>query len=242
MKEILKKALRFALYNASSRHIWLCSWPRSGNTLLRHLLLSGYGFSENEFSYFCKDIHNTRIFYSKRSICLQNHYFYKSHYSYHPKIKKCVLLIRNPVEASVSWAIYQLNTCDYSNSNYNRIVDLSLNLALNSIYGSWEGNTVSYVNKCQKLLIIKYEELVIDKQKKLKKIFNFLDLNDNNFNYNVIDRFNTIKVAQNKGCPSDIQSGVTSNSILKENFKKEVCSRVMKSEKIRRALEFYQSF
>ena len=107
MKEKLKKYIRFSIYNSSLNHFWLCSWPRSGNTLLRHLLLSGYGFHEYDFPFFCKDIHNTRTFFNKKSIKLEKNFFFKSHYSFHSKIKNAILLLRNPVDASLSWSIYK---------------------------------------------------------------------------------------------------------------------------------------
>ena len=191
--------------------IWLASYPKSGNTLLRSLL-GTYFFSPNgefDFKYIYKiqqfpaykffkniniDIANhNEIFknYIRAQDFINQKYsginFLKTHAAF-VKIQGCnftdlkntlgaIYIVRDPRNVAISFAHHYTQEIDYS---VNDMIYEKANLVANShlphtFISSWGKNYNSWKQLGNRVLIIKYEDLVNKKKETFIKILNFLN-------------------------------------------------------------------
>ena len=201
--------------------IWLASYPKSGNTLLRGIL-GTYFFSDDgnfDFKYIYRigqfpvfeyfknyNIDNSNDeFYFKNYNFVQQKIneqdkrikFYKTHSAYFKNRESSfsnsentlgsIYIVRDPRNVVTSYSHHYSLDIDEAT---NRICNEDLFLSASEIHpstfiSSWRSNYLSWKSLGDKVLILKYEDLVNNKKKTMLKIFKyfeFLGMNSKSFN------------------------------------------------------------
>jgi len=203
--------------------IWLASYPKSGNTLLRSILAAYFFSKEGEFKfdYLYKieqfpSIHhfeNLGINVSDEKIVFKNFIeaqkfinkeknkikFLKTHSSL-SRVNECnftdlhntfaaIYVVRDPRNVIKSYAHhYGLNLDDAANEMIDKTRWLvKTDKVFKTFLSSWSINYNSWKQLGDKVLFIKYEDLVNKKKTTLIKIFKFLDnLGTQNFRLDMV--------------------------------------------------------
>jgi len=201
--------------------LWLASYPKSGNTLLRSLLSSYFYTKDGIFNFeLLKNIQYfpSYTFYKNSSIDTKNDYeviknytnvqkkfienkkkisFLKTHSSFFRANNHdftnlqnslgAIYVVRDPRKVVVSYANhFQVNIDQATNTLLNDAGIYERNTRLKTFCGKWNFNYSSWKKfNAQKLFLIKYEDLIKDKENILKEILLFLNkLIQNKFEIN----------------------------------------------------------
>jgi len=199
--------------------IWLASYPKSGNTLLRSILgtyfFSTDGFFDFKYTYLIPQFPKTE-FFSKAGIDVLNDELILKNYikaqetinSENKKIKflkthskffysngyhftnwqnsLCgIYIVRDPRNVVKSYAHHSQLTIEETLEAMINIKQTLFKTKENceTILGSWNSNYNSWKTLGKKVLIVKYEDLVLKKKTTLLKIFRFLE----NFGFNILN-------------------------------------------------------
>jgi len=191
--------------------VWLASYPKSGNTLLRSLLATYFYSKDGLFNfYLLKNIQYfpSYVFYkdlsvdiSKDSEVIQNYinaqkkflkdkkkiFFLKTHSSFlkvnnynFTDLKNtlgAIYVVRDPRKVVVSYAHhFQMDIDRATNTLLNNSGVYEKNSKMKTFCGKWNFNYNSWKNfSSDKFLLIKYEDLINNKEKILKEILIFLN-------------------------------------------------------------------
>ena len=201
--------------------IWLASYPKSGNTLLRGIL-GTYFFSDDgnfDFKYIYRigqfpvleyfknyniDNSNDKFYFKNYNFVQQKINqqdkrikFYKTHSAYFKNREASfsnsentlgsIYIVRDPRNVVTSYSHHYSVNIDEAT---NRICNEDLFLSATEIHpqtfiSSWRSNYLSWKSLGDKVLILKYEDLVNNKKKSMLKIFKyfeFLGMNPKSFN------------------------------------------------------------
>jgi len=194
MKNSFRKTFHYyrehGLYRAlfyNGDHIWLASFPRSGNTWMRHMLHDVFVKDlENNANHPILDIHhsvpdihrNWDMFNLKNATTP----FVKTHFAYQKAYQKVVYLIRDPVDVIYSlWKVLASQSARTS-LTLDDVIDQQIHQGW--IYGTWNEHILSYLNSGldqDQLLILKYEQVVADPLLAIQTVFRFsgLEAHDN---------------------------------------------------------------
>ena len=173
-------------FKADSQDIFLISYPRSGNTwvrvILAELLYGESGESLKDLEYYIPDIHFKSL---RENVIDSKFHFIKSHNPYmverdFGKYKKVIYLIRDPRDIVLSHYRY-LKARGYTDEFHQFVYDWVTGriwpTSWHSHINSWTGPGIE--NAKIELLIMRYEDLLSDTYKNVKKIMEFAGFQTN---------------------------------------------------------------
>ena len=203
--------------------IWLASYPKSGNTLMRSFL-SSYFFSKDGIFNFellknIKQYPNVHLFTQLGVNIADPHEIAKSHIRVQETINKekksfkflkthssfvkmngfsftdlantlgVIHIVRDPRDVAVSFAHHNNQSIEKTTEMIIKdfVLDADLKDKIPIYMGSWSLNYNSWktFDKTGKYLLIKFEDLIKDREKNFKKILNFIKiLTKSNFEIN----------------------------------------------------------
>lgn len=201
--------------------LWLASYPKSGNTLLRSLLSSYFYTKDGSFNFeLLKNIQYfpSHTFYKNSTIDTTNDYeviknyinvqkkfienkksilFLKTHSSFFKANNHsftnlqnslgAIYVVRDPRKVVVSYANhFQMDIDQATNALLSDTGVYERNTKMKTLCGKWNFNYVSWKKfNAQRLFLIKYEDMIKDKENTLKNILLFLNkLLNNKFEIN----------------------------------------------------------
>lgn len=123
--------------------IWLASFPRSGNTMTRLMLLHYYGHHSN--SIYGKEFSNYNLGHENAIFCKTHKVNRRNDIN-----KKVILIIRDPRSVATSWYYYKFRKVDYD--------EWFSGIYLKRFCDNWNKFNKSWI-KCKNVQIIKYEDL-----------------------------------------------------------------------------------
>jgi|TARA_B110000967_G_scaffold142175_1_gene145385 hypothetical protein len=203
--------------------IWLASYPKSGNTLLRSILVSLI-FSENGnvdfnqlhrisnfpagifFEKFTSNYGNikeiSKYWIKVQEVLNKNKKlkFFKTHnalctidgnpFTNNKNTIGTIYIIRDPRDVLVSASkYYDKNHTEIKNNMFNRHMDLINShegKPISTLLGSWSDHYNSWTKNSKNILLVKYENLINNKEAEIKRIISF------------INRFTNLQVDENK--------------------------------------------
>jgi hypothetical protein len=180
----------------SSSDVFIISYPKSGNTWFRYMLanylwMNVSNLDFKELASYIPHLTDYKELSDKNSDCnkLKNR-FIKAHFPYNSKAKKIVnnaiYIVRDGRDALLSYW-YFCNQRDNTFIPLDEFIEIS-SKGNKYPYGSWGNHVDSWLNaNISRKLIIKYEDMISDPHKELKKTLNFLgyDKDNNKINYAV---------------------------------------------------------
>ena len=90
----------------------------------------------------------------------------------------CIYVVRDPRDVVVSASkYYDLSHDETKNNMFNEKMDLINNMKgspFNTFLGSWPNHYNSWTKNCKNVLLIKYENLIENKENEIRRIINFL--------------------------------------------------------------------
>ena len=203
--------------------VWLASYPKSGNTLMRSFLSSYFFSKDGTFSFELlkniKQYPNANLFTQCGVNIDDPHEIAKSHIRVQEFINKdkksfkflkthssfvkmdgfsftdlantlgAIHIVRDPRDVAVSFAHHENQSIEKATEMINKDFTLGVNSKdLMPVYmGSWSLNYNSWkaFNNNGRYLLIKFEDLIQDKEENFKKILNFIKvLTKSNFEIN----------------------------------------------------------
>jgi len=163
--------------------IFIVSYPRSGNTLLR-AIVAYILYSDNhiqtlkDLDWLVPDIHRG----------VPDHHYYssprviKTHRPYHFRhcrqnkslYSKFIYIVRNPFDVAISFFDYQYRIIGKTDMTVNKTVYDMINGTPK--FGSWQGHLLSWEANQDRshMLLVKYEDIQANPTKNIAKIANFL--------------------------------------------------------------------
>ena len=202
--------------------IWLASYPKSGNTLLRSILgtyfFSNDGVFDFQYTYRIGQFPVLDLF-NKENKSVK---FFKTHSAFFDRDTDqakfsnltntlgAIYVVRDPRNIVSSFAHhYQLSIDDATDQICNKkLVSNKTDIHPETFMSSWKLNYLSWKSLGKKVLIIKYEDLTGEKKKKtLLKIFDFfktLGMSQKSFNIAKLNKviksteFNKMKELEKK--------------------------------------------
>jgi hypothetical protein len=161
-------------FTPSNSDIFLVSYPKSGNTWLRHLIGNYIYKGEMDFTnghLFMPDLHYNPEQIDKITFTPR---FIKSHESYRKEYKKVIYVIRDVRSIAISYYYFMLKVGqikkeltleEYLNRNF---------LTGNVPFGDWQEHVTSWTsNKSKSILVIRYEDMLENIKEEFKKILTF---------------------------------------------------------------------
>lgn len=186
--------------------IFLVSYPRSGNTWMRFVLGSlihdvDVNFDNME-EYFPDIYRNT---YSQLEN-LKNPKYLKSHEPYDKRYPKVVYIVRDPRDVAISYYYWMLKFNKFKGT-FDGFLDVFFDPDSIS-YGRWDVHYKSWIKNAnkinQKILFLKYEDLVVNTVDNVKTILNFININiDDDDIQSVINSNNLLGMKKKENCASD---------------------------------------
>ncbi len=157
--------------------VFLVSYPKSGNTWVRHLIGNYLSKGEMDFvngATLMPDIHFNpqdiaNIGFRPR--------FIKSHFPYRPEYKKVIYIVRDGRDACVSYFYFlkkmqqielEVTFSDYFENYFN---------TGKSAFGKWNDHVFSWLHeKKSNVLLVKYEDLLSDTYREMQRMLTFAGL------------------------------------------------------------------
>ena len=192
--------------------IWIASYPKSGNTLIRAILTSlifsedgivdfknlhrisnfSNGFFFKKFISSYENILETSKYWIKAQEELNKNKklkFFKTHNAFctingnaftnEVNTAGCIYVVRDPRDVVVSASkYYDLSHDKTKNNMFNEKMDLINNMKgspFNTFLGSWPNHYNSWTKNCKNVLLIKYENLIENKENEIRRIISFLN-------------------------------------------------------------------
>ena len=192
--------------------IWIASYPKSGNTLIRAILTSlifsedgivdfknlhrisnfSNGFFFKKFISSYENILETSKYWIKAQEELNKNKklkFFKTHNAFctingnaftnENNTAGCIYVVRDPRDVVVSASkYYDLSHDETKNNMFNEKMDLINNMKgspFNTFLGSWPNHYNSWTKNCKNVLLIKYENLIENKENEIRRIISFLN-------------------------------------------------------------------
>ena len=191
--------------------IWIASYPKSGNTLIRAILTSlifsedgivnfknlhrisnfSNGFFFKKFISSYENILETSKYWIKAKKELNKNKklkFFKTHNAFCTingnaftnanNTAGCIYVVRDPRDVVISASkYYGLSHDETKNNMFNEKMDLINDMKgspFNTFLGSWPNHYNSWTKNCKNVLLIKYENLIENKENEIRRIINFL--------------------------------------------------------------------
>ena len=192
--------------------IWIASYPKSGNTLIRAILTSlifsedgivdfknlhrisnfSNGFFFKKFISSYENILETSKYWIKAQEELNKNKklkFFKTHNAFctingnaftnEVNTAGCIYVVRDPRDVVVSASkYYDLSHDKTKNNMFNEKMDLMNDMKgspFNTFLGSWPNHYNSWTKNCKNVLLIKYENLIENKENEIRRIISFLN-------------------------------------------------------------------
>ena len=149
--------------------IWLASYPRSGNTFFRNVLLEVYGLESGDYHL---------GHHKEMDPDFESYPFVKTHLlpsQLPPDIQstKSVYLIRDGRDAAVSLAHHRIDIKETGNSFNRNLIEIILGIG-NSFKGGWSGHVSHWTKHAD--VIIRFEDLIKDPISEVEKLRSIMDL------------------------------------------------------------------
>ena len=174
--------------------VFLVSYPRSGNTWMRFVL--GGLINNTDVNFDNMEIYFPDIYRNTNSQLesIKSPRFLKSHEPYDNRYPKVIYIVRDPRDVAISYYYWMLKFKKFKGS-FAEFLKLFFRRDAFP-YGRWDTHYLNWVKNAQNtkngMIIIKYEDLVIDAFDNILKILNFIGidrgdddiekiLNNNNF-------------------------------------------------------------
>ena len=192
--------------------IWIASYPKSGNTLIRAILTSlifsedgivnfknlhrisnfSNGFFFKKFISSYENILETSKYWIKAQEELNKNKklkFFKTHNAFCTingnaftnanNTAGCIYVVRDPRDVVISASkYYGLSHDETKNNMFNEKMDLINDMKgspFNTFLGSWPNHYNSWTKNCKNVLLIKYENLIENKENEIRRIISFLN-------------------------------------------------------------------
>lgn len=167
-------------FKARDDDVFIASYPKSGNTWVRHMLaivVSGDDCTFSKMDSLVPDIYSIS---SSQLDSMLSPRIIKTHECYSNKYQTSIYIIRDPRDVMVSYYFH--------NKRMNLIGNISIgefisNIMISSAYGTWGENVNSWISAAEagkNVLLIKYEDLLKNPVLNLEKICIHFGLNVNN--------------------------------------------------------------
>lgn len=182
LKSIVGRKKRKLVPNPLDSDVYLISFPKSGNTWLRYLLAYSIWperakISMEEMARLIPSYSDTVQLNDKESPCnslssriIKEHCLYTEALVQAAQIKKVIYLCRDGRDAVLSYWHF-CNQRDGSKVSFSNFIKSS---AKKEMYGPWAEHINGWVNQYDgELLIVKYEDMLLDPAKELKKVLVF---------------------------------------------------------------------
>lgn len=160
---------------AKDDDIFVASYPRSGSTWSR-LIIANIFFNEVTFNNINDFLPE---YYSSNESKFLNKKFriIKAHDYFDHRFKKVVYIVRDPREVLVSSYYFQINMGSIpANYSKRKFFNEFMKGKFDSNFGSWEENVGSwYGAKSNNIIFTRYEDLIDNPAREIKKICNFLN-------------------------------------------------------------------
>lgn len=170
---------KFPKFISDTEYIYLVSFPKSGNTWVRFLLANAMASKSKKITFqnlaeYVPDTHREQDLEIVLDIDSDFNKlpckFVKSHAYHCTDFKKVIYLVRDGRDVLTSYY-------HWLNARTREIVTLSEIIKGNAPAGSWSSHVLGWLNNdCEKFLLVKYEELIEDAEKQLRKILLFANL------------------------------------------------------------------
>ena len=165
-----------------SDDVFLVSYPKSGNTWMRFLVgnyLTGCDLDFSNVDLTIPDIH----FNPQRCADIKvKPRFVKSHESYTAAYPKVVYIVRDGRDVAVSYYYYMQKKRRITSTT--SFSDFLQKFAKNGAggFGNWSDHVKSWTRKADRnnILLIKYEDILLDAAKQLNKVMEFANIEDVN--------------------------------------------------------------
>ena len=155
--------------------VFLCSYPRSGNTWLRYMLCycmdPGHAFDMQFVNTIVPDLHKN----IERLADVPRPRLIKSHFLPADKYPRVVYLVRDGRDVAVSYHDHQRKIVGYPFDFEHYIQDL----CRGSIWpGAWHTHVLEWLNRQHSMdvLVVRYEDMLDDPHRELEKIVRFVGL------------------------------------------------------------------
>jgi len=236
IKNTIKSALGHyesgVYYEANAEDIFLVSYPKSGNTWLRFILANLYlkdidvGF--NNIESIVQEVYAKKI---NRNSC--SSIILKSHEPFMKNYKKVIYIYRDPRDVFLSYYSYQkkMGLIDK---------DCSIEMFSNSFisgscdqFSSWANHVGSWLgarSHNDDFLVLKYEDLLTDTYKEIKRINDFLGLNRNEEEINEVIRLSSSDSMKKLEKKQENEWSLTKNSNKDIKFVRKARSGYWKDE------------
>ncbi len=189
-RRLSKPILKAVSTMPSNQHIWVASYPKSGNTWVRFLvsnLIFGPITDSQSIEQMIPDIH--RPLEGQKVFQFQNTIFMKTHWKYDPEItarfptRGAIYIVRNPLDVIASHINYFGLREDTRQQERAAFIDTFIRNAGHQRWfrfkmGSWNENVESWaLNQLGfPRLVLRYEDLKSDTHAAVGKIVRFLGL------------------------------------------------------------------
>ena len=184
--------------------IFIVSYPKSGNTWVRALLMN-YFYPKSSFHKIDKKIPDIYKISKLRSYLMFSKRIFKSHESVNSNYAKVIYIVRNPISVCFSYENFSKNIEKRKFVNFNSYLNNFLTGKLDR-FGSWSNHVEGWFKWGNKnrvnFHLVRYEDLVNDPHSELGKIITFLNEKVDNEKINntiKINSFSNLKLKENNG-------------------------------------------
>ncbi len=158
--------------------VFVGSYPRSGSTWLRFMLLEILAGQSSGFANTNEMLPDVGKHDAGASVLPRNGRLIKTHERFRPEYKRAVYLVRDPRDVALSEFAYQ-KALGYAKDDFDEYVQRFLQSGVNP-FGSWIEHANSWINAAEsgrsEILHVKFEELKRKPQPELERIVDFLGM------------------------------------------------------------------
>lgn len=159
---------------------FVVSYPKSGNTWVRFLIANLIsGGDEISFANIESRIPDIYAHTDRQLRTYRRPRFLKSHEPFDPRYRRVIYLVRDPRAVAASYFFYCRKVgLIGEDTSLSKFVDRFLDGNIDA-YGSWEQNVASWLRSFEnrpQMLMLRYEDLLADTEPQLRKIAEFLDI------------------------------------------------------------------
>ncbi len=163
--------------------VYIVSYPKSGNTWTRFLIANLiYGKNHDvDFKNIEKLVPDIYQNNDDQLLKCKRPRYLKSHEYYDPRYRKIIYIVRDPRDVLVSNYYFLIKTGRINQTK--KIEEFASDFIYGTYnpYGNWSENAASWVSlKKKDILVLKYEDMILETERSLLNIVDYLELNMTN--------------------------------------------------------------